>query len=63
MSNDRVLILKQRVKELEEDLGDLNKEISGLKENILKIKFNLYFVAGLMVGDFIGLKEVIENVF
>ena len=58
----KVEIVKDKVHALEEEIQDeIEPRMSDVESDIQQIKFALFFILGLGLGDFIGIKTFIQS--
>jgi len=62
-SLDRVAVLNGKLESLHDEVHEKVKEdIEKVEDDLTQIKFALFFIAGLAIGDLFGLQAFIQSI-
>jgi len=62
-SLDRVAVLNGKLESLHDEVHEEVKEdIEKVEDDLTQIKFSLFFIAGLAIGDLFGLQAFMQSI-
>jgi len=54
-------VVAERIDNLRDDVESVEEEQNDIRSDVTQIKVTLYFIAGALAGDMIGLREILMN--